>query len=73
MPLADRLIEAASDFKERPWGSINLRLNETFDAVSSTLFRAVPLPEQHLSVQNIRWIVVVPPNPCFQQGSPKCV
>jgi len=35
MPLADRLIQAASDFKERPWGNINFRLNETFDAVSS--------------------------------------
>jgi len=38
VPLTDRLIQAASDFKERPWGNINFRLNETFDAVGSTLF-----------------------------------
>lgn len=36
MPLTDRLIQAAADFKERPWGNINFRLNETFDAVGST-------------------------------------
>lgn len=35
MPLADRLIQAAADFKERPWGHINFRLNETFDSVGT--------------------------------------
>jgi hypothetical protein len=33
MTFADRFIQAASDFRERPWGNINYRLNETFDAV----------------------------------------
>lgn len=32
LPLTDRLIIAASDFKERPWGNITYKLNETFDA-----------------------------------------
>ena len=36
MSLVDRLIQAANDFKERPWGNINYRLNETFDAVGFT-------------------------------------
>jgi len=34
-PLTERLLQATSDFKERPWGNINFRLNETFDAVST--------------------------------------
>lgn len=38
MTLTDRLINAAGDFKERPWGNINYKLNETFDAVGSTVF-----------------------------------
>lgn len=38
MPITDRLFQAAADFKERPWGNISLRLNETFDAVGSTSF-----------------------------------
>lgn len=37
-PLTERLLQAAADFKERPWGNINFRLNETFDAVGTMAF-----------------------------------
>lgn len=57
-PLADRFIQAASDFKDRPWGNIIFRLNETFDAVGSVPLLVVLLAKQLRSVQDIRWIII---------------
>ncbi|KAF9651198.1 hypothetical protein BDM02DRAFT_3110907 [Thelephora ganbajun] len=54
MPLADRLIQAACDFKERSWGNIVLRLNETFDAfrVYVGLLSSHPIPTLNKGIQN---------------------